>query len=123
MGKRARVRSHHAAPAEPENPWATVKRIWDYLSKEKLKLIFILFLVATSTLMALLAPYLLGYAIDHYVVNFDPPGRVRLLILLALVYLVTAVPTWLQHLLIVGISERTIYQILIELFEKLQRLS
>ena len=122
MGKRGRVRSHQAAPAEPENPWATVKRIWDYLSKEKLKLIFILFLVATSTLMALLAPYLLGYAIDHYLVNFDPPGLVRLLILLALVYLVTAVTTWLQHFLMVGISQRSIYQMRRELFEKLHRL-
>jgi len=122
MGKRGRVRSHQAAPAEPENPWLTVKRIWDYLSKEKLKLIFILFLVATSTLMALLAPYLLGYAIDHYLVNFDPPGLVRLLILLALVYLVTALTTWLQHFLMVGISQRSIYQMRRELFEKLHRL-
>ena len=121
MGKR-RPRAHQAAPAEPENPWLAVRRIWSYLAPAKFKLVFILLLVATSTLMALLAPYLLGYATDNYLVKYDPSGLLRLLIILALVYLTTALTTWLQHFLMVGVSQKAIYQMRRELFHKLHQL-
>ncbi|GAA4058815.1 ABC transporter ATP-binding protein [Amphibacillus indicireducens] len=117
-----RRRSHQVAPEEPENPWLTVKRIWSYLSSAKFMIGFILILVATSTIMALLAPYLLGYAIDHYLIDYDPPGLLRLLILLALVYLTMAASTWLQHFLMVGISQKAIYQMRQQLFHKLHQL-
>lgn len=117
-----RRRSHQIAPEEPENPWLTVKRIWSYLSSAKFTIGFVLILVATSTVMALLAPYLLGYAIDHYLIDYDPPGLLRLLILLALVYLTMAASTWLQHFLMVGISQKAIYQMRQQLFHKLHQL-
>lgn len=117
-----RPRSHQAAPAEPENPWLAVKRIWSYLNSAKFTIGFILVLVGTSTIMALLAPYLLGYAIDHYLIEYNPAGLLRLLILLACVYLTMAGATWLQHFLMVGISQKAIYQMRKELFEKLHRL-
>lgn len=114
--------SFHVPPAEPVNPWLAVRRIWSYLKSAKFTIGFIFILVGTSTIMALLAPYLLGYAIDHYLIEYDPPGLLRLLILLALVYLTMATASWLQHFLMVGVSQKAIYQMRKELFHKLHQL-
>lgn len=114
--------SLHVPPAEPVNPWLAVRRIWSYLKSAKFTIGFIFILVGTSTIMALLAPYLLGYAIDHYLIEYDPPGLLRLLILLAFVYLTMAIASWLQHFLMVGVSQKAIYQMRKELFHKLHQL-
>jgi len=61
-------RIHQAERAEPKTPWLTIKRIWSYLSSAKGLISFILFLVAINVLLRLIAPYLLGYTIDHFLI-------------------------------------------------------
>ncbi|BAM48102.1 ABC transporter ATP-binding protein [Amphibacillus xylanus] len=105
-----------------ESTWMTMKRIWSYLSSAKWLIGFVLLLVLTSTILSLVAPYLLGYAIDHYLLQIDPPGLIRLIILLAVVYLTTAFANWFQHFLMVGVAQKAIYRIREQLFNKLHKL-
>lgn len=105
-----------------ESTWMTMKRIWSYLSSAKWLIGFVLLLVLTSTILSLVAPYLLGYAIDHYLLQIDPPGLIRLIILLALVYLTMAFANWFQHFLMVGVAQKAIYRIREQLFNKIHKL-
>src|SRR5690554_4799937 len=105
-----------------QSTWMTMKRIWSYLSSAKWLIGFVLLLVLTSTILSLVAPYLLGYAIDHYLLQIDPPGLIRLIILLAVVYLTTAFANWFQHFLMVGVAQKSIYRIREQLFNKLHKL-
>ena len=105
-----------------ESTWTTMKRIWSYLSSSKWLIGFVLLLVLTSTILSLVAPYLLGYAIDHYLLQIDPPGLIRLIILLALVYLTMAFANWFQHFLMVGVAQKAIYRIREQLFNKIHKL-
>lgn len=120
MAKGQRI--HQVERAEPEKPWLTIKRIWSYLSSAKGIISLVLFFVAASTILRLVAPYLLGYAVDHFLIETDPVGLIQLLILLALVYAGTAFTTWFQQFLMVGVAQKAIYRMREELFSKLHRL-
>ncbi|WP_440894679.1 ABC transporter ATP-binding protein [Amphibacillus sp. Q70] len=115
-------RIHQTERAEPERPWLTIKRIWSYLSSAKGIIALVLFFVTASTILRLVAPYLLGYAVDHFLIETDPVGLIQLLILLAFVYAGTAFATWFQQFLMVGVAQKGIYRMREELFSKLHRL-
>ncbi|WP_371817652.1 ABC transporter ATP-binding protein [Amphibacillus sp. MSJ-3] len=115
-------RIHQAERAEPQEPLLAIKRIWTYLSRSKWTIILTLFFVSIDVILRLVAPFLLGYAIDHFLIETDPIGLIRLIILLALVYLVNAFASWFQYFLMVGITQKTIYRMREDLFAKLHRL-
>lgn len=120
---RGRVqRVHQAAPAEPETPWLTIKRIWSYLASAKGIISLVLFIVTINVLLRLVAPYILGYTIDNFLIEIDPSGLVRFLILLGVIYLLQAFTTWFQAYLMIGVAQRAIYTMRRQLFEKLHRL-
>lgn len=101
----------------------TMKRIWRYMEKEKAALIATIIFVIISTLLGLLGPYLIGLIIDQYILPKDMAGTFRFLIILAVVYTVSSIFTWLQTYLMVRVSLQTIRNIRQDLFTKLQTLS
>ena len=101
----------------------TVLRLWDYLRHQKVALIATVLLVAASSSMGLLGPYLTGRAIDEFIRPGDLPGLARLCTLMIGVYLVTALSIWVQRYVMVGASQRAIQEIRNDLFAKLQTLS
>src|SRR5690625_5274062 len=52
-----------------KNTAHTVKRIWSYLAKEKARLTVVIMLVLISSGLSLLGPYMIGMAIDNYIVT------------------------------------------------------
>ena len=52
----------------------TVRRLWGYLRRQKGALIVTAALVVVTTILTVLGPYLLGHAIDAYVLPGDLPG-------------------------------------------------
>jgi len=101
----------------------TMRRLWDYMKYQKRGLLGVGLLVAATTSFALLGPYLLGKAIDEYIIVGDLPGLARIAILMAGVYATTALTTWLQTYVMIGVSQRTVRDIRKDLFAKLQTLS
>jgi ATP-binding cassette subfamily B multidrug efflux pump len=100
----------------------TVWRLWGYLQHQRWALILTVALVVATTAVGLLGPYLLGVAIDRYIIPGDLPGLARLLAVMLAVYVVGAGLTWLQSYVMAGVAQRTVQEIRNDLFAKLQSL-
>ncbi|MHC0036151.1 ABC transporter ATP-binding protein [Pseudoneobacillus sp. C159] len=100
----------------------TLKRIWRLLSFEKGLLFTVLFFVLLSSGLGLLGPYLIGYAVDHYIVGKKESGMTLLLTSLAAVYFFYSLTLWLQNYWMIGIAQRTVYKLRSSLFRHLHRL-
>jgi ATP-binding cassette subfamily B multidrug efflux pump len=101
----------------------TTLRIWGYLRRQKGALIGTVVLVAVTAGFDLLGPYLMGVAIDDYILKDDLPGLARIAVLMLAIYLITSLTTWLQTYVVAGASQRAIRDIRNDLFAKLQTLS
>ncbi|TFD99574.1 ABC transporter ATP-binding protein [Jeotgalibacillus salarius] len=100
----------------------TVKKIWRYLSMNKGKLYLVLLMVFISSAMALLGPFLVGMAIDDYIVNGDADGLIQLIWLLAVVYIIYSLSMWFQAMWMVRIAQQTVFTMRTQLFNHLQKL-
>lgn len=98
----------------------TVKRIWGYLKKSLL--IFIILCIVVSTLLGLWGSYLIGIAIDNYILKSDFSGLYRILMLLTLVYLISSLLPYLQAYISAYIAQDTAAYMRGDLFAKLQKL-
>lgn len=101
----------------------TIKRIWRYMEKQRMALIASILFVIISTLLGLVGPYLIGIVIDEYIMPKDLEGTFFLLGILALVYIMTSLFSWLQTFMMVRVSLRTIRSLRQDLFNKFQTLS
>jgi len=113
MGKQERAK----------NTRGTLLRIWGYLRHQSWALAATALLVAASSGSGLLGPYLMGKAIDEFIIEGDLPGLARTALLMLTAYLITSLATWLQTYVMSGASQRAIRDIRSDLFAKLQTLS
>jgi ATP-binding cassette subfamily B multidrug efflux pump len=101
----------------------TARRLVRYLRAYPLALAMVIASVALSTAFNLAGPFLLGRAIDLYVIPGEIPGIVKIALVMAGVYLCSAAATWFQTWQMVGVSQRVLRQIRQDVFFKLQGLS
>jgi ATP-binding cassette subfamily B protein len=101
----------------------TMRRLWGYLKRQRWLLIGTVALVALSSGLALLGPYLMGIAIDTYILEGDLPGLARTALLMIGAYGVSSLATWLQLYVMASVAQRTVRDIRNDLFAKLQTLS
>src|SRR5262245_55308855 len=106
-----------------KNRRGTVRRLWGYLRRQKRALILTGALVAGTTALTVSGPYLLGYALDHYVLAGDVPGLARISLLMLGIYALNSLLTWLQSYVMAGAAQRTVRDIRNDLFGRLQTLS
>ncbi|MGE7877781.1 ABC transporter ATP-binding protein [Peribacillus muralis] len=109
--------------AKPLNSWSTIKRIIPYLATNKGLLFWVLFMVLVSSALGLLGPFLVGRAIDDYIVTKESAGLFNLLIGLLSVYIFYSLSMWLQNYWMIGIAQDTVYVMRNQLFKKLHQLS
>lgn len=105
-----------------KNQKATLSRIWTYLRKQYIGMIFSTLFVILSSCLNLLGPFLIGLIIDEYIIPKDVSGAVRMLVLLLIVYICASIFSWLQTFVMVRVSLHTIQRLRKELFEKYQSL-
>ncbi|WP_404358069.1 ABC transporter ATP-binding protein/permease [Cytobacillus firmus] len=105
-----------------ENMGATLKRIWSYLAYNKGLLYLVLFMVVISSAMGLLGPYLVGMAIDDYIVTKNSDGFIALLIWLGVIYVLNSLALWFQNYWMIGIAQETVFTMRTKLFSHLHRL-
>lgn len=98
----------------------TVRRLWGYLRRQRAALIVTAILVVATTALNVLGPFLLGRAIDGYILPGDLAGLARLLALMLGVYAANALLTWLQVYIMAGAAQRTVRDIRNDLFGRLQ---
>ncbi|WP_199426234.1 ABC transporter ATP-binding protein [Thermaerobacillus caldiproteolyticus] len=94
----------------------TLRRIWSFLSDQKGRFAAVVFMVIMSSGLSLLGPYVVGKAIDTYIVTKQTDGFVFVLAILVLIYLSLSLSTFLQNYWMIQIAQRTIYLIRKQLF-------
>lgn len=111
-------------PAEKaKNQKATLSRVWSYVKQQKLGLFLSIFFVIASTFLSLAGPYMIGHIIDDYIMKKDINGTIRLGILLAVIFTLASILTWLQTYVMIHVAMKTIRTLRLELFQKLQTLT
>lgn len=122
-GGGSRHGGHMGPIVKAKDTRGTLKRLWSYLGIYKLSLIAVIIIVCVTTALTLMGPYLIGYAIDHFIVTVDLEGLARVIGLMIVIYLLSALTTWLQNYIMIGISQKAIREIRNDMFEKFQSLS
>ncbi|RBP93244.1 ATP-binding cassette subfamily B protein [Cytobacillus firmus] len=105
-----------------ENINFTLKRIWTYLAYNKGLLSLVLLMVVISSAMGLLGPYLVGMAIDEYIVTKNRNGFIALLIWLGVIYVMNSLALWFQNYWMIGIAQETVFTMRTKLFKHLHKL-
>ncbi|MBP2076566.1 ABC transporter ATP-binding protein [Oceanobacillus polygoni] len=100
----------------------TLKRLWNYLAAEKGKLILVILMVTISSGLGLLGPFMVGMAIDDYIVTQEAAGLGMLLVGLIIVYLFHSLSIFLQNYWMIGIAQNTVYTLRKDLFKQFHRL-
>src|SRR5699024_1115021 len=104
------------------NTAGTVKRIWSYLARQKGMLFLVILMVLLSSAMSLAGPFMVGMAIDDFIVSQEASGLGMLLIWLFIIYVFHSLSVFLQNYWMVGIAQNTVYSLRQELFQQFHRL-
>lgn len=104
------------------SPWDAVKKLWPLIAEEK-KIIAVAFIAVTAnSLLSLLAPRLIAHTIDTYIVGRDYHGVLVYSGIIAVVYVLALVTSYLQTRLMGGVGQRVLYRLRNKIFNKLQSL-
>jgi ATP-binding cassette subfamily B protein len=106
-----------------KNRRGTLMRVWGYLRRQKWGLAAVLLLVALASGLDLAGPYLMGVAIDKYILKGNLPGLARLALLMFGVYMATALLVWLRVYVMAAVAQRTVRDLRNDLFAHFQTLS
>ena len=110
--------------------WGTLKRLLSYWRQHATTFLLSLLFAVIAILGSLVGPYLLGYTIDHCIV--DPISRgesidfaqlMWLLLVFAVIYVISSFCTWFQEYSMMKITQKVIKQLREEMTRKLQNLS
>lgn len=104
------------------NAWGTVKRIGTYFGDNRLALTLVILMVIASSLLGLLGPYLVGVAIDDFIVTKESSGLLLLLGSLLVIYIFHSLAIFLQNFWMVGIAQNIVYKLRKQLFEHFHQL-
>jgi ATP-binding cassette, subfamily B, multidrug efflux pump len=106
-----------------KDPRRAIIRLGAYLGYYKWAMAMVLVMVVIYTLLGLLGPYLMGRAIDRYIIGKDPAGLVRIAILMLVVYVANNVFQAIANWVMARVSQGALKKLRGDLFEHLQELS
>jgi ATP-binding cassette subfamily B protein len=119
-------RGHGGPIQKPKNTKETIKRLFGYIKNNKLKLTIVFICVIANAASMLTGSYMLRPIINKFIAPAqgpgDPLGLAGGLLLMALVYAVGVVASYLQARIMIKISQNAIQTIRNELFTKMQKL-
>ena len=79
-------------------------------------------MVVISAIFGLLGPFVIGKAIDHFIVGQTTDGLAGVLFILFGIYLVQSLSLWFQNYWMINISQSTVFKMRSELFTHLHEL-
>ena len=107
---------------KPQSAPSTLRRLGGYLRQQPWRLAGVVGLVCAATGLGVFGPYLIGKAIDQYILARDFAGLTLLAGLMSGVYGLTSLMNWLQAYLMAAVSQRTVRDLRNDLFAKIQTL-
>jgi len=107
---------------KPKDAKATFKRMLAYMAPFKLQLCLVFVCVLLSAIATLISSYMIRPILNSVVAGDGPLVLLRNLVIMACIYAVGIVTTFYQKQVMVKISQKTLYNMRKELFEKLETL-
>ncbi|WP_284646415.1 ABC transporter ATP-binding protein [Paenibacillus silviterrae] len=108
--------------ARPKNTKETLAKLWSYLRSESGSLFLVILLTSVHAGLSLIGPFLIGVAIDDYILPQRYAGLLQLCAILLGVYICGAALAWLQAFTAAKLSQRTVRAMRGDVFGKLQGL-
>lgn len=108
--------------AKKSSSWTGLKSILKLVTEERKRLVLSLFAILTSASLNLVGPFLIGYAIDHYVQKGNYHGVLVFAGILLGIYAIAFVSSYLQTQWMGGVAQRTIFKLRNVIFGKIQQL-
>ena len=113
---------HYKHSGKPKEGKKTFLRLMSYLTCDKKLLSLIGVLIIISIISGLAGSYMLRPIINDYIIPGDYAGLIKILILLAIIYLSGVVATYIQYRLLNKIGQNTVTRMRKALFEKMEHL-
>lgn len=113
---------HYKHSEKPKEGKKTFLRLMSYLTCDKKLLSLIGVLIIISIISGLAGSYMLRPIINDYIIPGDYAGLIKILILLAIIYLSGVVATYIQYRLLNKIGQNTVTRMRKALFEKMEHL-
>lgn len=101
---------------------STIKRLSAYLFQQRSRLITVILLTIVAAMLTLMGPYLLGTALDDYIIAENYDGLLQICLLMLGVYAGGSLVGWLQAFFLAGVSQRTVWSLRKDLFIHFQKL-
>ncbi|NSW57675.1 MAG: ABC transporter ATP-binding protein [Armatimonadetes bacterium] len=101
---------------------AVMRRLWQYLRRYRSSLLLVAALVAVSTVLTLINPYLISRAIDRCIIPREMDALARIVALMIGIHILSAVTTWLQTVMMIRVSQSTLRDIRGDIFRTIQTL-
>lgn len=111
-----------APPKQKVSTWTALRGLLGLISSERRNLLVVLGVLIINAGLNLLAPFLIGYTIDHHVQTKNYPGVLHFAAILLGIYLVILFSSYFQTRLMGGIGQRMLFTLRNAIFNKLQEL-
>jgi len=122
-GMRQRRPGRFSKIEKAKDPRKALARLIPYLTPYTLKLVLVFVFVLLYTLLGLIGPYLLGIAIDDYIIPKDLPGLASIAMFMLAAYLLGSGFQIASDWIMAQISQRALKGMRLDLFNHLQSLS
>lgn len=100
----------------------TLLNIWKLIDEKRIQLIVVILMIICSSILSLVGPFLIGRIIDTKIIPKELDGLPRYILLLAIVYVMLSVTSYIGSFMMVSIAQRTVYLLRNQLFEHFQTL-
>ncbi|MFC6402846.1 ABC transporter ATP-binding protein [Mammaliicoccus sciuri] len=100
----------------------TLLNIWKLIDEKRIQLIIVILMIICSSILSLVGPFLIGHIIDTKIISKELNGLPQYIILLAIVYVMLSVTSYIGSFMMVSIAQRTVYLLRNQLFKHFQTL-
>jgi ATP-binding cassette subfamily B protein len=108
--------------AQKTSTWQAVKKLWVIIAEEKSIMTFALLAVIINSVLSLIAPRLIAYTVDTYIMRHNYQGVLLFAAVILGVYALGFVASYVQITLMGGVGQRVLYRLRNQIFNKLQSL-
>ena len=108
--------------AQKVSTLAALKSLLGLISDERKNLLLVMGVIIVNAGLNLLAPFLIGYTIDHHVQHKNYSGVLQFAGILLVIYLITLFSSYFQTRLMGGVGQRMLFKLRNAVFNKLQEL-
>lgn len=107
---------------EKGNAKEAIVSLYEFIKDDKFRVFLSFFFVITNSIASILAPYIIGRAVDQYIVNGDTENLIQSVVILALVYVYASISSYMQIRTMGVVGQHVLFKLRNKIFERLQSL-